>query len=60
MDLAWPVQRFPLSTAWPALEAHCREVHPVGYESLINLSASTLVETRERLLALDHAGRQRR
>ncbi|GJE94345.1 hypothetical protein PsYK624_105140 [Phanerochaete sordida] len=60
MDPNWRVQRFPISAPWPALERHCMEVHPVGYESLINLSTSTLVETRERLLALDHAGAHKR
>ena len=59
MDHNWRVQKFPLSAPWAGLERHCMEVHPVGYESLINLSPATLMETRERLLALDHAGKRR-
>lgn len=59
MDPQWRVQKFPLSAPWTELERHCMEVHPVGYESLISLSPATLMETRERLLALDHAGKRR-
>ncbi|EKM58927.1 uncharacterized protein PHACADRAFT_249046 [Phanerochaete carnosa HHB-10118-sp] len=59
MDPNWRVQKFPLSAPWIELEKHCEEVHPIGYESLINLSPSTLAETRERLLALDHGGKRK-
>ena len=59
MDPNWEVQKFPLSAPWVELADHCEKIHPIGYQSLINLSPTMLAETRERLLTLDHSAKRK-
>ena len=59
MDPTWKVKKFPVSAPWAELTKHCEEVHPMGYQTLLNLSPTTLAETRKHLLTLDNGAKQR-